>query len=147
MERLPYIDEHSRTIGATPERVWSALIATWRGHARRFPAALARPWGLAPANAQGDWHASPRAGDSVPGFSVARCEPPLLLELRGKHRFSRYALEFELAAVGEGACRLSARSWAEFPGLAGSAYRALVVGSGGHRVVVARMLREIAARS
>ncbi|MHB8235361.1 MAG: hypothetical protein ACYDHT_11980, partial [Solirubrobacteraceae bacterium] len=81
------------------------------------------------------------------GFSVARCEPPSLLELRGRHRFSRYALVFELAAVGEERCRLSARSYAEFPGLAGRAYRALVIGSGGHRVVVRRMLREIAERS
>jgi hypothetical protein len=147
MERLPYIDEHSRTIGATPVRVWSALIATWHGHAKRFPAALTRPWGLVPSSAHGDWRSSPRPGDSVPGFSVARCEPPFLLELRGRHRFSSYALVFELTAVGEGCCRLSARSWAEFPRLPGRAYRALVIGSGGHRVVVARLLREIAARS
>jgi hypothetical protein len=37
-----------------------------------------------------------------------------------------------------------ARTWAEFPGPAGAAYRALVIGSGGHRLVVRRMLRRVA---
>ena len=147
MERLPYIDEHSTTIFATPDRVWAALMATWRAPARRFPDALARPWGLEPSRAQGDWRVSPRPGDSVPGFSVVRCEPARLLQLRGRHRFSSYALEFELTETDDGRCRLSARSWAEFPGLAGRAYRALVIGSGGHRVLVGRMLRGIGSRS
>ena len=33
------------------------------------------------------------------------------------------------------------------PGLRGKVYRALVIGSGGHRIVVRRMLRRIAARA
>jgi hypothetical protein len=147
MERLPYIDEHSTTVGATPERVWAALIATWRAHARSFPGALAAPWGLTPARVEGDWEATPRPGDCVPGFSVVRSQAPCVLELRGRHRFSRYALVFELAAHGESGCTLSARSWAEFPGLAGRAYRALVIGSGGHRLMVRRLLRGIAGRA
>lgn len=147
MERLPYIDEHSTTVGGAPERVWAALIATWRAHARGFPGALAGLWGLTPAQVAGDWKANPRAGDCVPGFSVVTSQAPRILELRGRHRFSRYALTFEIAPAAEGGCRLSARSWAEFPGLAGRAYRALVIGSGGHRLMVRRLLRGIAARS
>jgi hypothetical protein len=83
----------------------------------------------------------------VPGFSVVRSQAPRVLELRGRHRFSRYALIFELAVAGDSGCTLSAQSWAEFPGLAGRAYRTLVIGSGGHRLVVRRLLREIAGRA
>ena len=147
MERLPYIDEHSRTIGASRERVWVALLATLRGLGRAVPGAIARPWGLDPLRTAGDWSMAPRAGDSLPGFTVVRSRSPERLELRGRHRFSHYALVFELAAAPGGGCTLSAQSWAEFPGLAGRSYRALVIGSGGHRVVVRRMLREIADRS
>jgi hypothetical protein len=39
--------------------------------------------------------------------------------------------------------RLSARTDAAFPGIHGRAYRAAVIGSGGHRRVMERMLRSI----
>jgi hypothetical protein len=86
-------------------------------------------------------------GDSIPGFSVAESRFPTRLALRGEHRFSRYALVFELEAAGAAGCTLSARSWAEFPGLAGRGYRAMVIGTGGHRLAVRRMLRMVARRS
>jgi hypothetical protein len=143
---LPYIDEHARGIGATREQAWAALIATVRGLGRTVPAAIAGPWGLQPARAQGDWSATPQVGDCVPGFVVERSRPARELALRGRHRFSRYALVFELDADDAG-CTIRARSYAEFPGLKGRAYRALVVGSGGHRVMVRRLLRDIAARA
>lgn len=143
---MPYIDEHAREIGATREQAWAALIATVRGLGRTVPAALAGPWGLEPARLQGDWSTSPQAGDCLPGFAVERAIPPRELALRGRHRFSRYALVFELDEAGAG-CTLRARSYAEFPGLKGRAYRALVIGSGGHRAMVRRMLRDIAQRA
>jgi hypothetical protein len=144
---LPYIDEHARAIGATRECAWGALIATMRGLGRTVPAALAGPWGLDPARAQGDWSATPQVGDCLPGFVVERSRPPAELALRGRHRFSRYALVFELDETAATGCTLRAKSYAEFPGLKGRAYRALVIGSGGHRVMVRRMLREIAERA
>lgn len=143
---MPYIDEHATAIGAPPERAWDALIAVVRGFGRAVPEAIARPWGLVPSRAHGDWRSAPEPGDCVPGFTVARVQPPLSLELRGRHRFSRYALVFELDEMGDG-CRLRARTYAEFPGLAGRAYRALVIGSGGHRLAVRRLLRDVAARA
>jgi hypothetical protein len=42
---------------------------------------------------------------------------------------------------------LRARSYAEFPGPAGRVYRALVIGSGGHRIMVRRLLRDVADRA
>ena len=60
---------------------------------------------------------------------------------------SRYALTFELDATGTACCTLRAQSWAEFPGLSGRAYRALVIGTRGHRLVVGLMLRRVARRA
>jgi len=134
-------------IGATREQAWAALIAVVRGFGRAVPGAIARPWGLVPARAHGDWRSTPQPGDCVPGFTVARAQAPLSLELRGRHRFSRYALVFELDEMGDKGCRLRALTYAEFPGLAGHAYRALVIGSGGHRLAVRRLLRDVAVRA
>ena len=58
-----------------------------------------------------------------------------------------YKLVFELADEGRGHTRLRALTWAAFPGIAGKVYRALVIGSGGHRIVVRRMLKRIAAEA
>ena len=144
---MPYIDEHSRAIGATRERAWTALIASLRGLGRTVPRAIVGPWGLQPARAQGDWSATPQLGDCLPGFAVERSQPPRVLALSGRHRFARYALVFELDETGEAGCALRARSYAEFPGAAGRVYRALVIGSGGHRVAVRRLLRDVARRA
>jgi hypothetical protein len=40
--------------------------------------------------------------------------------------------------------RLRAETHAAFPGLLGRLYRAAVIGSGGHRLVTRRLLRQIA---
>lgn len=148
MERLPFIDEHRLLVDAPPEVVWAGLLSLLRG---RLGAALTAPLkpvlGLRPSVMRGDWHGTPRPGDTIPGFAVAESRFASRLALRGEHRFSRYALVFELEAAGGNRCMLRARSWAEFPGLAGRAYGAMVVGTGGHRLAVARMLRMVASRS
>jgi hypothetical protein len=40
--------------------------------------------------------------------------------------------------------RLHARTQAAFPGLRGRLYRAAVIGSGGHRIITRRLLRQVA---
>jgi hypothetical protein len=153
MEQLPYIDEHSIFIDATRERVWGALSSTLReSFGRRAPAPLARLLRLAPAGSCGDGREALSPGSTLPGFAVAEAHAPERLALRGGHRFSRYALVFELDAAGPGPagvghCNLRAQTWAEFPGLSGDVYRALVIGSGGHRLVVRRLLRDVARRA
>ena len=82
----------------------------------------------------------------MPGFRVVEVERPHRVALAGRHRFSRYSLTFELEEVG-GGTRISAETRAEFPGLLGWGYRQAVIGSGGHRLVVRRMLRRIAGRA
>ena len=67
-------------------------------------------------------------------FTERRCRasaspnrfPHTRLELRGRHRFARYVLVFHLDETGADTTHLRARTYAEFPGLRGRAYRALV---------------------
>jgi len=148
MERLPYIDEHSIVIGANRQHVWDALVATLHADfASSAPAPLMRVLGVAPAQSSSEHGGTLQAGDTLPGFAVARAEKPQSVALRGQHRFSRYELAFELDPTGEERCTLRARTSAAFPGLTGRAYRALVIGSGGHRLVVRRLLRGVARRA
>ncbi len=80
------------------------------------------------------------------GFVLDQAEPPGLFALKGRHPFSVYALIFVLSET-DGGTRVAAQTWAAFPGLRGRIYRALVIGTGGHRVVVRNMLRRIAAQA
>jgi hypothetical protein len=148
MEQLPYIDEHSIRIGATREAVWSALTSVLRTDlGASAPALLTGLLGVVPAQLRGDWRATPKPGDTLPGFEVTETDRPQRLELCGGHRFSRYALVFELDEIDPASCTLRAQTWAEFPGRAGRVYRALVIGTRGHRLVVRRLLHRVARRA
>ena len=68
---------------------------------------------------------------------------PSRLRLAGHHRFASYALVFEVESIGAHTT-LRARTFAKFPGVLGRLYRAAVIGSGGHAVVVRWMLRSVA---
>jgi hypothetical protein len=98
---------------------------------------IARILGCDPA--QGTAEFAGRPGEAVPGFRVVEAEPGRRLALRGRHRFSNYALTF----VFDGDC-LRAQTHAVFPGILGRLYRATVIESGGHRLVTRRLLRQVA---
>ncbi|OMC53472.1 hypothetical protein A5745_21975 [Mycobacterium sp. IS-2888] len=119
MERLPYIDEHAITIDANRDDTWSALLRVMC----RDP---------------GDPSTVP------PGFVLDEARPPERFALKGRHPFAVYRWVFELDDAGR-QTRLRAATWADFPGIHGKAYRALVIGTGGHRVAVRWTLRRIAA--
>jgi len=125
---LPYVDEHAITIAAPRDLVWAAL--------RRY---AARSIGLSGG--------SPLAGalGTVPrsGFEVAEAVPGDRLTLSGQHRFSRYALVFELRdAAGDGTV-LTAKTYAAFPGPHGRVYRVLVIGTRAHVLATDHMLRAV----
>ena len=121
MERLPYIDEHAITVAANREDTWSALLRV-----------MCR---------------DPHDTTSVPtGFVLDEARRPERFALKGRHPFAAYRLVFELDPES-GGTRVRAQTWAAFPGMHGRAYRALVIGTGAHRVMVGRMLRRIAAEA
>jgi hypothetical protein len=134
-------------VDASPEQVWRALLATLRPLGAGLPHLVIRAWGLEPGARHGDWDPDPTVGDTIVVFGVAGVDPPRSLTLRGRHRFSRYELRFEITEGSAGRAVLHAHTSAVFPGLAGSAYRALVIGTGGHRVAVRRLLAAVARRT
>jgi hypothetical protein len=121
MERLPYIDEHAISVEADRAETWDALLRVM--------------------------HHDPEDPSTVPsGFALDESRPPERFALKGRHPFAVYRWVFELDAEAPQRTRIRSATWADFPGLHGKIYRALVIGSGIHRVVVRGMLRRIAAR-
>ena len=137
MEPLPFIDEYAARVAASPERTWDALVRVLRadlsGGAR-----LARVLGASPSARSGDW-SDGLTGATLPGFAVVKAHRPARLELRGRHRFAVYALVFLIDRD-----TVRAQTYAAFPGLQGRVYRALVIGTRAHRLVVRRLLHRIA---
>ena len=146
MEPLPFVDEHVCPVAASPERTWDALVAIVSGGAREVPGPLAAAWGLEHPSRSGDWD-GPAPGSTVAGFAVAEADRPRALTLRGGHRFSRYEARFTLVPASDGRTELHARTDAAFPGLPGTVYRTLVIGSGGHALVVKGLLARVARRA
>ncbi len=129
MEPLPFVDEHRWPVTATVARTWDAVVRLVHGRlSRPAPARFAALWRLEPAS----------------GFAISDESAPHRVALRGRRRFCRYELELSVED-GPGIVTIRARTCAEFPGVAGSTYRALVIGSGGHGWVVRQLLRKIAA--
>ncbi|OBG28889.1 DUF2867 domain-containing protein [Mycobacterium sp. 852002-51057_SCH5723018] len=120
MERLPYIDAHALTVGASPDETWSALLRV-----------MCR---------------DTRDPSTVPtGFVLDEARPPERFALKGRHPFAVYRWVFELEDEAPRRTRLSAQTWARFPGVHGKIYRALVIGTGAHRVAVRWTLKRVAA--
>jgi len=146
VNELPFVDEHALAIDAPMEAVWDALLVQVpRGFEDRTATVGARVLGCEHAVSSGPRPLAP--GSTFPGFVVARAERPRLLGLEGSHRFSHYRLEYALDDLGGGRTRLRAGTWAAFGGLHGRAYRAAVIGTRGHVVVVRRTLAAVAHRA
>ena len=142
LEELPRVDEHARVVGTPPEVVWDAVLHTMRSaFASAGSRRVARLLGCDPAGLTG-WD-RPTEGSTVPGFRIVTAQPPSLLVVAGRHRFSRYGIVFRLEP-GDGGTRLRAETRAAFPGPHGALYRLAVVGSGGHVVVTRRLLAAVA---
>jgi hypothetical protein len=127
-EALPYVDEHTIRIPTSRDQAWTGL--------ERFVAArLCRPHYTIFARL---------LGTVTPGgFEVAERTRARRLTLVGRHRFSRYQLIFELTDAPDDATTVHAKTYAAFPGLPGRVYRALVIGTGVHRLATNRLLRTI----
>lgn len=125
---LPYVDTHTISVALEPDELWGRL----RASAARI--------GVGPKNPI----AVLLGTDPRPGFAIVEEVPGERITLAGRHRFSRYRLVFEIEPRPlERTSLLHARTYAEFPGAAGRAYRALVIGSGLHVLATRQLLRRM----
>lgn len=130
MSRPAYVDEHRRALGVPPEQAYAA--------ARSYAARLTRPPGRSVRVV------TRLLGTDTPsGFVLTADDPPRLLTLAGRDRFSRYEMDVRVEPAPGGSVVVVA-TWADFPGWHGRAFRALVLGSRGHVLAVRRMLATIA---
>lgn len=141
--RLPHIDAPALEVEAEPHRVWAALLDRLP-RSPRGAGAVAALLGCTDRRRSGD-PAEP--GSTWVGFRVVAAEPASRLALAGEHRFSRYTLTFTIDDLGAGRSRLRAATDAAFPGVAGGAYRGLVIRSGIHARVTRSMLESIRDRA
>ena len=145
LEALPEVDEHGVLVLAPVDAVWSALISViGSAFARPRVARAARVLGCAHTETSG---AIDRIGSTVPGFIVARVIEPAAFALEGEHRFSRYGLIWSLEPTKDDKTLLRAETRAEFPGIKGRLYRALVIGTRTHVLLVNRLLRAAKRRA
>jgi hypothetical protein len=133
---LPFIDSHSETTDDPPGKVWERPMRLVRGLGGPAGPAFARVLGCSEVDRVMGSRGIPAA---VVGFRVSEAVPPELVVLQGEHRFSRYELRFVISPEA-----VRAETRAAFPGVAGRVYRAAVIGTGAHRVLVRRMLRALA---
>ena len=145
MTELPFIDRHAVDVDASRDAVWTALCEA-------LPRFVSAPGSGIVARVTGLRERGPTAvpfpseGAVLLGFRVTRSTPPTRLLLEGRHRFSRYSLDFRLDEALGGSV-LSAETRARFPGLAGRLYRGLVIGTGSHAVILKRLLRSVRRRA
>ena len=76
-ERPAYVDGHATTLAVPPEAAYAALRADIEH--------LLGRWGRSPLTRL--LGTTPRAG-----FEIVEVDPPRLVSLAGRHRFSRYVL-------------------------------------------------------
>ena len=127
---LPFVDEHRTTVEQPIEVVWPGLRAyVDRTLASGRATLLTRLLGTRPAS----------------GFEVTEEVPERRLVLEGRHRFSVYALVFELDPEGPRTV-LRALTHARFPGPHGRVYRLLVISSRAHVLATNGILASIRKR-
>ncbi len=140
---LPFVDEHSIEVAAGREATWLALEKVMR---RMLLGLAARVLGaILGAKERPEPRDRLHENSKLVGFRVTTFDPPSHLALEGEHRFAKYRLGFRLESHGASHTLIRAETHASFPGMAGAAYRAVVVGSRGHAIAVRSMLRSVGA--
>lgn len=145
LEKLPPIDEHQVEVDAPAEAAWAALFPTLEhSFDTKFGRRYAERVGARETDAHGDLH---HPGGTLPGFVVSRSIPPVMLALLGEHRYSKYAVVFRIDLLPGQRSRVRLETRAQFGGGRGRLFRAGVVGTRGHVLVVRRLLRSIKRRA
>ncbi len=145
LEDLPPIDEHWIDVDASAEESWEALFPTLRSaFGGRFAQHFGERVGVTQTEATGDLH---HPGGALPGFTVTRAIEPVLLALVGEHNYAKYAIVLKIDLLPRQRSRVRIETRASFEGARGALYKAGVIGTRGHVIVVRRMLRAIKRRA
>ena len=143
---LPFVDAWSIDIDAPPRVAWEALLGGMMGSrdtlVRR---ALALVLDTDPAASNG---LAPHViGAERAGFTVCEVVPPVTYALAGRHRFARYQLVFRVSQREPAGSRLTAETYASFPGTGGGLYRLLLMDAKSHALVMWIMMRVLRRRA
>lgn len=143
---LPFIDAWSVDVQAPALAVWDTILESMPGpHGSLALRVWAVVWGADPAEANG--LGSHVLGAERPGLAVCEVVRPATYALTGRHRFARYQLVFRIDQRSATRSRLTAETFADFPGTAGRLYRALVIDSRAHALVVRATLHLLRTRA
>jgi hypothetical protein len=141
LEALPPIDEHYVDVDAPAEATYAALFpAIERAFAGKFAHSYCERVGALETEVTGDLH---HPGGTLPGFTVTRAIAPVMLALAGEHRYAKYAVVFRIDLLPGQRSRVKLETRADFTPGKGRIYKAAVIGTHGHVLVVNRMLRSI----
>ena len=145
LEKLPPIDEHYIDVEAPAEATYAALFPTMESAlGTRFAHNYCERVGAMETEARGDLH---HPGGTLPGFTVTRAVAPVMLAMTGEHRFAKYGVVFRIDLLPGQRSRVRLETRAEFTPGRGKLYKAAVVGTRGHVLMVNRMLRSIKRRA
>jgi len=128
---LPLLDRHTTVTSADAGLLWQSVRQYAHGLADADHAVLGRILGTDPPS----------------GFLITDEVESKRIALNGNHRFAHYRLVFELEDGPGQLTRLSAASYADFPGATGRLYRTLLMRTGGHVLAVRSMIRAIVRRA
>jgi hypothetical protein len=141
LEQLTPIDEHYIDVDAPAEATYAALFpAIEKAFAGKFAQGYCERVGATETRTSGDLH---HPGGTLPGFTVTRAIAPVMLALAGEHRFAKYAVVFRIDLLPGQRSRVKLETRAQFVPGKGRIYKAAVIGTHGHVLVVNRMLRAI----
>lgn len=145
LEELPPIDEHYIDVEAAAEATYAALFPTLESAlGNKFAHSYCERVGALETEAHGDLH---HPGGTLPGFTVIRAIAPVMLALAGEHKYAQYAVVFRIDLLPGQRSRVRLETRAKFVHGRGTLYRAAVVGTRGHIIIVNRMLRSIKRRA
>ena len=143
---LPFVDAWSVDVEAPARVVWEAVL---HGGPRSRDALWTQAFAAV-------WRTEPRASNGLPphvigaerpGFSVSEVVPPATYALAGAHRFARYQLVYRIEQRGGYRSRLTAETFASFPGTGGRLYRTLLIDARLHALVMWTMVRLLRRRA
>ncbi len=141
---LPFVDAWSVDVEATPRAVWEALIASHRASGA-WARVLAAALGADPRTSNG--LGAHVLGAERPGFEVCEVVSPATYALAGRHRFAQYQLVYRISQRGAHGSRLTAETFASFPGTAGRVYQTLLIDFRLHACVMWITLRALRRRA